>query len=150
MAYLFNSTQIGKFASLKPIHTLLRHTQMQRIRLLQLLKLRQPRQHILDRVQRIPTFVTSPVGEVRVILDEALEIRHQFLDDVFHVSMAVLEPDLVFFRDGDVFDFLFWGALVECDAVGGFFALLDGEQVVGHGLVGEFVDERAEEIHAAV
>ena len=64
--------------------------------------------------------------------------------------MSVLEPDLVFFRDGDVFCFLLGCAFVDFDAVGYFVAVLDGEEVVGHGLVGEFVDERRDEVEAAV
>ena len=124
---------------------------MQRVRLLHLLELRQSRQHILDRIQTIAALVASLVGEIRVVLDEALEIRHQLLNHILHMSMPIVDPYLVLFLDRDVFDFLISAPFIDGDAERHFIRVfLDGEEVVRHGLVCELVDQRGEEVHAAV
>lgn len=82
---------------------------------------------------------------MRVILDKALKVGHQLVDRVFHVAVPVVEPDLVLFRDGQVFGLGGGGVGVEEGGVGYAVGVLgrvrgEGEQVVGHGLVGEFVE----------
>jgi hypothetical protein len=123
---------------------------MQRIRLLHLLELRQSRQHILNRIQTIPALIPRLACEIRVALDELLKIGHELLNHIFHMSVPILQPYLILLRDGDVFDLLVRLAFVDGDAVGYLVVFLDGEEVVGHGLVGEVVDEGREEVDATV
>lgn len=149
MAHLLHRSNIRQLELLKPIHALLRHTQVQRIRLLHLLKLRQTRQHIFDRAQARRVLI-STLGKIRIIRHELLEIRHQLLDCILHVPVPILKPDLIALLDLKIFGLFTGVGVVDDGAVGYLVAFFDGEEVVGHGLVGEFVQEWCEEVHRPV
>lgn len=145
--YLLHAREIRQLVFLKAIHTLLRHAQVQGIRLFQLLKLRQSRQHVLDGTQ---TGRILGLSEVGVILDEFLEIGHEFLNAVLHVTMSVFHPDLVLFGDLDVLFVLVGLTFVDEGLVADSIAIVDGKEVVRHGLVGEFVEDGSEQVHGSI
>ena len=64
--------------------------------------------------------------------------------------MSVIKPYLVLLCDGDILRFLVRSAFIDGYTVGYLFSFLNGEEIVGHGLIGEFVDEGTEEVHAAI
>lgn len=66
------------------------------------------------------------------------------------MSMSVFHPDFILFRDFDIFLGLVGLAFVDEGFVGDLVAFFDGEEVVGHGLVGEFVEDRGKEVHGSV
>ena len=136
---LLHRRQVRQLEPLKSIHTILRHAQVQRIRLLHLLELRHARQHILDGVQTVCTAL-GVLGEVGVVLDEALEVRHELVNRVLHMPVPVLHPQLVLFRDLNVLFFLPRRAFIDDGPVRGLVAFADGQQIERHGLVGEFME----------
>ena len=64
--------------------------------------------------------------------------------------MPILKPYLVLLRDGDILHLLVGQAFVDSRTIRNLIAFFDREQIVRHGLVGELVHERREEVHAAV
>ena len=115
---------------------------MQRIGLLHFLKLRESGNHVLDGIEAVDAgrVLAVLVCEMRIVSNKLLEISHELVNGILHVLLSVFDPDLVLFANLHVLLLRAWPFLND-GLVRHFISLLNLEEIVGHCLVGEFVQK---------
>ena len=106
-------------------------------------------------LQNIKWVSTRPKGpseyvplEPRVILHELIKVGHKFVDGLSHVHMPNFCPYCVCIRKSRGLVFKGSDGCLELVCVLG--AVLNRQQVVGHSLVRELVEERSHGVHRTV